>query len=173
MINMNASRAGRFGERTAAARATPAGVPWMRRATRMAARRVQTAAVSGKAVEQGNCFVSVVLLAGGVGKRMGAGMPKQYLPLQGRPMAMHSLETFRGIEKIRVRALSTVAQERIAHPGSRFFSTSHIHLELQNRCVGVASSSPLLRAPEVERWRGRPGSHGNGLGTWMRGRVRR
>jgi len=37
--------------------------------------------------------VSLVLLAGGVGKRMGANMPKQYLPLLGKPIALYSLET--------------------------------------------------------------------------------
>lgn len=38
--------------------------------------------------------VSIVLLAGGVGKRMGASIPKQYLELRGKPIATYSLETF-------------------------------------------------------------------------------
>ncbi|CAK9321993.1 unnamed protein product [Citrullus colocynthis] len=38
--------------------------------------------------------VSVILLAGGKGKRMGANMPKQYLPLLGQPIALYSLYTF-------------------------------------------------------------------------------
>ncbi|KAK2406361.1 2-C-methyl-D-erythritol 4-phosphate cytidylyltransferase, chloroplastic [Trifolium repens] len=38
--------------------------------------------------------VSVVLLAGGKGKRMGANMPKQYLPLLGQPIALYSFYTF-------------------------------------------------------------------------------
>ncbi|KAJ1403358.1 Nucleotide-diphospho-sugar transferase [Sesbania bispinosa] len=33
--------------------------------------------------------VFVVLLAGGKGKRMGASMPKQYLPLLGQPIALY------------------------------------------------------------------------------------
>ena len=37
--------------------------------------------------------VSLVLLAGGVGKRMGASIPKQYLPLRGSPIATYSLLT--------------------------------------------------------------------------------
>lgn len=38
--------------------------------------------------------VSVVLLAGGVGKRMGASIPKQYLELRGQAIATYSLVTF-------------------------------------------------------------------------------
>lgn len=38
--------------------------------------------------------VGVVFLSGGVGKRMGAGMPKQYIKLLGREIALHALEAF-------------------------------------------------------------------------------
>jgi len=43
------------------------------------------------AVEPGS--VALVLLAGGVGKRMGVPIPKQYIPLRGQPIATFSLET--------------------------------------------------------------------------------
>ena len=36
--------------------------------------------------------VSVVLLAGGVGKRMGAKLPKQYIQLGGKEIALYSFE---------------------------------------------------------------------------------
>lgn len=44
--------------------------------------------------------VSVILLAGGVGKRMGASIPKQYLPLCGQPIAAYSLETFGNMPQV-------------------------------------------------------------------------
>lgn len=44
--------------------------------------------------------VSLVLLAGGVGKRMGAAIPKQYLELRGRPIATYSMATFAGMPSV-------------------------------------------------------------------------
>lgn len=38
--------------------------------------------------------VALVLLAGGKGTRVGSTTPKQFLPLNGRPIALHSLEVF-------------------------------------------------------------------------------
>lgn len=54
--------------------------------------------VASSAVEKDS--VSLVLLAGGVGKRMGANMPKQYLPLLGTPIALYSLKKFAEMEEI-------------------------------------------------------------------------
>ncbi|XP_031254473.1 2-C-methyl-D-erythritol 4-phosphate cytidylyltransferase, chloroplastic-like [Pistacia vera] len=45
--------------------------------------------------------VSVVLLAGGKGKRMGANMPKQYLPLLGQPIALYSFYTFSHMPEVK------------------------------------------------------------------------
>ena len=44
-----------------------------------------------------------IIVAGGVGSRMGADIPKQFLNLAGRPIIMHTLETFlecAGLEQI-------------------------------------------------------------------------
>jgi 2-C-methyl-D-erythritol 4-phosphate cytidylyltransferase len=44
--------------------------------------------------------VSVILLAGGKGKRMKAAIPKQFLPLLGKPVFLRSLDCFQSIPSI-------------------------------------------------------------------------
>ncbi|AQK99065.1 diphosphocytidyl methyl erythritol synthase2 [Zea mays] len=46
-------------------------------------------AAFGRGVAVKERSVSVILLSGGQGKRMGANMPKQYLPLLGLPIALY------------------------------------------------------------------------------------
>lgn len=42
----------------------------------------------------------VILLAGGVGKRMGAYIPKQFIKVKGKPIIVHSIENFQRNEQI-------------------------------------------------------------------------
>eukprot|EP00884_Botryococcus_braunii_P010357 jgi/Botrbrau1/19322/Bobra.0073s0054.2 len=56
--------------------------------------RLQVLALQQGEVKVRDGSVTVVLLAGGVGKRMGAPIPKQYLELLGKPIATYSLATF-------------------------------------------------------------------------------
>lgn len=39
-------------------------------------------------------FLTVIITAGGIGKRMGADIPKQFLVIAGKPLLMHSFEPF-------------------------------------------------------------------------------
>ena len=72
-------------------------------------RRVPAAASPRPPREAEEGSVSVVLLAGGVGKRMGAAMPKQYLPLRGKPIALHSLAVFEALPEVAEVELCTTA----------------------------------------------------------------
>jgi len=45
-------------------------------------------------------FISLIFAAGGVGSRMGSLIPKQYLPLAGRPIALHSFSLFDSMDEI-------------------------------------------------------------------------
>lgn len=42
----------------------------------------------------------VIIVAGGSGTRMGADIPKQFLPLLGKPILIHTIETFLAISSI-------------------------------------------------------------------------
>lgn len=42
----------------------------------------------------------VILLAGGIGKRMGADMPKQFIKVEGKPIIVYSIENFQRNEQI-------------------------------------------------------------------------
>ncbi|HYN99486.1 MAG TPA: 2-C-methyl-D-erythritol 4-phosphate cytidylyltransferase [Actinomycetota bacterium] len=44
--------------------------------------------------------VTAVVLAAGSGRRVGSDIPKQFLPLGGRPMLHHSVEVFEGCEQV-------------------------------------------------------------------------
>ena len=38
--------------------------------------------------------IIVIILAGGKGIRMGGDLPKQFIPLNGKPVLMHTMEVF-------------------------------------------------------------------------------
>ena len=41
---------------------------------------------------------SVIITAGGIGKRMGTDLPKQFLEIQGKPILLHCLEKFHSFD---------------------------------------------------------------------------
>lgn len=53
--------------------------------------------------------VAVILLAGGVGSRMKADRPKQFLELRGKPILHHSLELFLGLKGVSSLSIVSVA----------------------------------------------------------------
>ena len=72
--------------------------------------------------------ISVILLAGGKGMRMGLSTPKQFLPLQGKPLVFYSLELFLKIEDVAevvvvcdksYRPLFAPYSVKFADPGAR------------------------------------------------------
>lgn len=68
----------------------------------------------------GTGSVGVVLLSAGVGKRMGAGIPKQYIKLLGLEIALHSLESFLDCD---VAEIVVVCAEEWRHVFSDYLQT--------------------------------------------------
>ena len=56
----------------------------------------------------------VVIVAGGSGKRMGAGMPKQFLELEGRPVLMHTIERFKSFNET-IEIITVLPEDQIRH----------------------------------------------------------
>lgn len=97
------SRPGLDAQRTSGSTAAMAGLVSVAvAAATAAARRLRRAGSSGRVLAVGRAAgelppmrdVGVVLLSAGVGKRMGAGIPKQYIKLLNLEIALHSLNVF-------------------------------------------------------------------------------
>ncbi len=57
--------------------------------------------------------LSVVIVAGGKGYRTGAEIPKQFIPIAGKPMLMHTVETFYNYSKS-IRIILVLPQDYIS-----------------------------------------------------------
>lgn len=55
-----------------------------------------------------------LIVAGGSGKRMGAGMPKQFLELGGRPLLMHTIERFKSYDGS-IEIITVLPENQIRH----------------------------------------------------------
>ena len=51
-----------------------------------------------------------IIFAGGVGARMGSGLPKQFIEVNGKPIIIHTLDIF---EERRIRQLREKKSEKI------------------------------------------------------------
>jgi 2-C-methyl-D-erythritol 4-phosphate cytidylyltransferase len=56
----------------------------------------------------------VVIVAGGSGKRMGMGMPKQFMELAGRPILMHTIERFRQFNSS-IEIITVLPENQLRH----------------------------------------------------------
>ena len=56
---------------------------------------------------------AAIITAGGIGRRMGGAIPKQFLPLQGRPILIRTIEAFRQVDSLTCIVL-TVPQPHLA-----------------------------------------------------------
>ncbi len=111
---------------------------------------------------------AVILLAGGVGSRMGSSMPKQYLPLRGKPVALWSFEVFcqLPIQELVVvcreeyrplfleAAINSTCRLHFAEPGEQrqdsvFNGLQKISKEIELVCVHDAAR-PLITKKIVE-----------------------
>ncbi len=103
--------------------------------------------------------LSLILLAGGSGSRMGNPTPKQFLPLRGKPIALHSFEIFRqaGIEEIVIVCALEYRHlfddERFALPGKERHDSVRNGLELCTKewiCVHD-SARPFIDLAMIDR----------------------
>ena len=57
---------------------------------------------------------SIIITAGGVGKRMGVTLPKQFLPLQGKPLLFYTIERFYEYDP-KIEILLTLPQDWLSY----------------------------------------------------------
>jgi 2-C-methyl-D-erythritol 4-phosphate cytidylyltransferase len=87
-----------------------------------------------------------VIVAGGTGTRLGAGMPKQMLPLQGRPILAHTLDRFLAYDPTLVTV--TVLHASLYADWDAFITT-HFPAEAHARlraCPGGAERTDSVQA---------------------------
>ena len=67
-------------------------------------------------------FVTAVVLAAGSGLRVGSDLPKQFLPLGGRPMIFHCLSAFEACDRVDAVVVALPAGGRSGEPALDEFS---------------------------------------------------
>ncbi|MCD7458181.1 hypothetical protein HAX54_037500 [Datura stramonium] len=97
--------------------------------------------------------VSVILLAGGK-ERMGASMPKQYLPLLGQPIALYSFYTFSKMPQVKEIIVVCDPQIKIFLKIAISMGTSADTKEVDSNsklaCIHD-SARPLVQTEDVEK----------------------
>ena len=92
-------------------------------------------------------MVSAIILAAGKGRRMGSKLPKQYLPLLGRPLLAYSLLAY---EQSLVDRVVLVVDPLDRDRAEEILQRYHIH-KVSSIVVGNAA---ILSSPVCRRWTG-------------------
>jgi len=134
--------------------------------------------------------VTAIVLAGGSGSRMKANMPKQFLPLMGKPVLRHSLDLFLGLDFVSTVVCVIAEQHRaelreaygegalvFADPGAeRQDSVYNGLLAAPPACTVVAvhdAARPLVTPDEIARVCADGAEHGAAvLGVPMKATVK-
>ncbi len=72
---------------------------------------------------------SVIIVAGGSGKRMGANIPKQFLNIKGKPILLHTIEAFYNYSK-EIKIVVVLPENQIDY-WQNISSNFDIHIEYQ------------------------------------------
>ena len=59
---------------------------------------------------------TVLIVAGGKGLRMGSDLPKQFLPIGGKPVLMHTIEAFHHFDRTMKIILVSVSYTHLTLP---------------------------------------------------------
>jgi 2-C-methyl-D-erythritol 4-phosphate cytidylyltransferase len=78
---------------------------------------------------------SVIITAGGIGKRMGTDLPKQFLEVQGKPILLHCLEKFHSFDPS-LEIIITLPEDWISH-WSELLKTFHCEIPHRISAGGI------------------------------------
>lgn len=87
----------------------------------------------------------VIIPAAGFGSRMGSEIPKQYLPLAGRPLIHHTLDVFAACPRISSITLVLSPDDNLWDAVGLSFSNKALDLKLKvQRCGGATRAATVL-----------------------------
>ena len=106
--------------------------------------------------------ISVILLAGGTGSRMGTSVPKQFLDIHGKPIASYSFELFSNLPYVSQVVVVSPTSYRNLFPGALFADPGErrqdsVYNAFQETSRGVDlvcihdASRPFLQKEDVDK----------------------
>ena len=95
--------------------------------------------------------VGIILAAAGEGRRLGARVPKAFVPLAGKPLFLHSLETFARLPFVEAVALVVPAAwvDRVRRRWGRRFDLLRVVPGGERRQDSVRAGLDVLRTPLI------------------------